>query len=389
MNDTLLKLKNSATVALSDKIRKYKTEGRTIIALQTGDPDFNTPKIIIETCTDALAGGLTHYSFSQGLPELRSAVASYNDKKFGTKISSEENILITSGGVHALYIIANVLFAPGDEVIVIDPSWMPYKSVITIAGAVPVVIDTKAENNFIAEINEIRKYISKKTKAIIINSPNNPTGSVVNEKYYIELLELAREYDLYIISDEVYNEIIFDGRKPLSLAAFEDKPSRVIVINSFSKTFAMTGWRIGYIIAGSKIIEQCLKLVQYTITNVPPFIQKAATIALQNNEVDKEVINMVKIYEKRKNIVRQLCMEHLGARIRMVDPGGAFYIFWDIRKMNITSEQFCDELLDKYQVAVVPGNVYGNCGEGFVRMTIAASEIDIVEGTKRMLEFSK
>lgn len=388
LNTRLQSIEASATVALSDKIRKIKTQGISIISLQTGDPDFNTPIPIIQACYESLQKGETHYSFSNGLFELRKAISEKIETETGVAYDPEKEILITNGGVHALFCALSAIINPKDEVLIQDPSWMPYKSVVSMLGGVPKIVNSHSTNNFWAPIEELDKNITPLTKAIIINSPNNPTGMVASRQYLESILTFADRNDLMIITDEVYRAIAFDGVNATSLLSIPGSKDNRILIDSFSKSYAMTGWRLGYVAASQNIISQIQKSIQYTVTNVPVFIQRGGLCAITNKEVALTVSGMYKRYEERRNMVDAIFRDQNSDKIKLFRPEGAFYVFLDISGTGISSAQFASLALDNIQVAVAPGSVYGEAGEGFVRLTTAAHESDIQSGLMRMINWA-
>lgn len=390
MTELSISLKNvrqSPTVALSDEVRKLNSQGKKIIELLPGDPDFSTPEKISRLAFEYLKQGYTHYTNSKGIIELREGISIRYNRDYGVDYDPEKEILICNGGIHAVYCSLAAILNKNDEVIIINPAWGQYSNIVNILGGKPVLVDTKYEDDFIASIDQLRNSITDKTVAIILNYPNNPTGTVVSRSYLEEINKLAKENDLWIISDEVYEKIIFDGITHTSMCNVKDAKERTIIVNSFSKTYAMTGWRVGFILANEKIIDIALKASQHTITNVQPFTQKAIADCINDSEVDESVNKMVREYQKRRDLVNQIFNYYNQDIIDIKIPKGALYYFIDIRKLNKSSVEVAKELLNEKSVAYVPGTVFGNCGEGFLRMTIASKTSSIEKGFKRLLDW--
>jgi aspartate/methionine/tyrosine aminotransferase len=386
MNNILQLLNESATVKLADEVRRRKGLGVNVIELQTGDPDFNTPQAVSAACLEAINQGKTHYTFSKGDPLLRLAVANKLASYNGIKVNPDTEVVITHGGVHAYHCAMSAILNAGDEVLIPDPSWMSHYNVVRYNLGVPVAVPAYPEDGFVPAIAEFEKLVTPKTKAIVINFPSNPTGAVATSEYLKELYALAVKYNLYIISDEVYEYILFNDNRHFSIGSLEDKPERVITINSLSKTYAMTGWRVGYLSAAATIIKEVTKILQCTITNIAPFIQAGAIEALTSENVKNEVSQMVKTYQDRYNYVVSQAAT-MPSEIKFKAPSGAFYFFIDVRPLGIKSEEIAMQLLEKKNMAIVPGNVFGSNGEGFLRMTIAASDTTIQRGMAAIKEW--
>jgi aspartate/methionine/tyrosine aminotransferase len=386
-NSNLNNVLQSGTIALADKVRRIEADGKKIIPLHTGDPDFATPEPIIRAANEAMKAGFTHYANSRGIDELRKSISEYLIKRGLISYSPADEILVTHGGIHAYFIALMTIVETGDEIIIQDPTWMSHFNIIKLLGGVPVSVDGKEENNFCMLAGDIESKITSKTKAIVINSPSNPTGGIYGSTSLKKIIKIALRYNLFIIADEVYDHIILDPtQKFTSLASFEEIKERLFLCNSFSKTFAMTGWRVGYLCTHSKILNQALKIAQCTITNVAPFIQKAAHVALTDATVEPAVAAMVNEYKYRAEKVMELVKKFPQSPVRLTKPKGAFYFFADVRGMNKgNSQQVAESLLDEIAVAAVPGSVFGTNGEGYLRLTIAASREYVVEGFTRLL----
>ncbi len=386
-NLNLDRIQQSGTVALADKVRQLEAGGRKIIPLHTGDPDFATPAPIIDAAHKAMKDGLTHYSNSRGLPALREEVSKYFSGRYSALYKAGTEILITNGGIHAYFLAITSIIKPGDEVLVQDPTWMSHVNIVKLAGGTPVTVVSNTPGSFIPSADDYRKKITSKTRAIIINSPGNPTGEIAGKEHLQSILNLAQQHNLYVISDEVYDNLVFDNKKFTSASSFAEHKERVIIVNSFSKTFAMTGWRVGYLAAHENVIENALKVSQCTITNEAPFIQQAALEGMRSKEVWNIVEVMRKKYEWRANEVMKLFNDSGNTKLKIKKPAGAFYFFIDVKQLGWgNAEQTAMRLLDECSVAVVPGTVFGAQGEGYIRMTFAASDEHVLEGFKRILQ---
>jgi aspartate/methionine/tyrosine aminotransferase len=380
-------VRQSGSVALNDKVSRLKSEGRNIISLNSGDPNFNTPEAIIKSAYETMTNGFTHYSNSRGIPHLRKAVAkkisNFNDGQY----DSESEILITCGAVHAFYLALKTILNEGDEVLVPDPTWMTHANLVSLLGGKAVRVPALPENNFFPSIENLANLLTSKTKSLVINSPSNPTGAVAGKEYLNELAAFAKQNNIFIISDEVYERIIFEGKKNTSLASFESAKNNLIILNSFSKTYAMTGWRIGYLAAPKFIVDEAIKASQYSITSLPPFIQYAAVTALTDSTVEAEVEKMITEYEHRRNLVKEIFVKRDCNKIELNVPEGAFYYFMDISKLSVDSNLFCAKLLDEQGIALVPGSIYGKYGEGYIRFSLASSTDDIITGANGIIDW--
>ncbi len=365
-------------------IRKYfdlVNEMEDVISLGIGEPDFVTPWNIREEGIYSLEKGYTNYSSNAGAIELRREICRYMERRFNLKYSPEEEVLVTVGGSEAIDLAIRVLATNGDEVIIPEPSFVAYKGCTLFAGATPVPLRLKAENEFRIKREDLAKVITEKTKALILAYPNNPTGPIMQYDDYADLVDFLEDKEIMIISDELYAELTYEGHH-VSIANFEQMKDRTIVINGFSKAFAMTGWRIGFACAHRDIMEQMKKIHQYAVMCAPTTAQYAAIEALKNSE--DEVADMVKEYNRRRRLVLK---GFHGIGLECFEPKGAFYVFPDIRKTGMTSDQFCERLLLEEKVLMVPGNAFGECGEGFVRATYATSTENLMEAIKRTGRF--
>lgn len=388
LNERLVNLSESASVALADRVRRLRTEGKTIWALATGDPDFPTPAPIINAASEAMLAGATHYSFSRGLPKLREAIAAKHRGQ-GAEFDPETEILVTCGGVHAYHCALMAILNPDDEVLVPDPAWMTHVNTVKAVGGRPVRVPSVAENNFWPTLADWESCLTSRTVALVVNSPNNPTGKVAEADYLAEVVAFAVAHDLYVISDEVYDGILFDRRKHTCVASLPGAKDRTLLVQSLSKTYAMTGWRVGWLAGPDKVIAQALKAGQNSITNLAPFIQEAAAFALTDADMAKESRTMAEAYERRRDRVVSRYDEAQGGAIRLSAPEGAFYFFLDARGLGLPSQVVAERLLNEASVSVVPGNVYGPSAEGFLRMTIAASDETIDAGFEALMDWAR
>lgn len=344
----------------------YASERPEIISLGVGEPDFTTPQPIIDAAKESLDKGKTFYTSNQGLPSLRKRISEYLQDRFGIDYNSDEMIL-TAGSSQGILAALMSIINPGDEIIVTEPTYICYIPDIEMCGGKAVVIPLKAENNFKLTKEELQAHISPKTKAVFLSFPNNPTGAIMTREDLKEIAPLILDNDLYVISDEIYAELTY-GRKHCSIAALPGFKERTILINGFSKAFAMTGWRLGYVCAPKEILDQILKIQQYIMLSAPTMAQYGAKAALDYCIPDME--NMVAEYNRRREYLLKSFKE-LG--IDCFNAEGAFYLFPSIKKFGMSSREFCLKLLNEYDVLVVPGTAFGDSGEGYIRISYAAS----------------
>jgi aspartate/methionine/tyrosine aminotransferase len=381
-------LRQSPTVAMADRILALKASGRKIIGLQVGDPDFATPQAVLDVAFQAMKDGWTHYGPSKGFPEMRRAAALKLERDNAVSYDLDTELLITHGGIHAYYLAMQSILNPGDEVLVPDPSWGTHANMATMLRANVIRVPAPAENGFIPHFESWGKALTPRTRVIVLNYPSNPTGAYPTREYLQELQGFAARHRLWIVSDTVYENLYY-GEKPTSAAAFEGAQERTILVNSLSKTYAMTGWRVGYLAAPQAVIENALKAGQNSITCVAPFVQKAAAFALTDPSVQQAASEMRAAYARRRNLVLRVAHELECEKVLVTPPQGAFYFFLDFRPLKMTSLEICERILDEAHVGLVPGSAFGAQGEGFVRMTIAASEEDVEEGFRRIVEWAE
>ena len=342
-------------------------EMKDAISLGVGEPDFDTPWHIREEGIYALEKGRTFYTSNAGLMELRVEICNYLDRKLGLKYSPKEEIMVTVGGSEAIDVALRAMLDPGDEVIIPQPSYVSYLPCTRLAGGTPVIVELKAEDKFKLTEEALKAAITPKTKVLILPFPNNPTGAIMNYKELEKIAKIVIDNDIYVISDEIYSELTYNGIHA-SIAQIDGMKERTIVINGFSKAYAMTGWRLGYAAGPHIIMEQMIKIHQYAIMCAPTNSQFAAVDALKNG--DEDVARMVEAYNQRRRY-----LIHTFNRIGMecFEPEGAFYVFPSIRRFGMTSDEFATRLLMEEKVAIVPGTAFGNCGEGFLRVSYAYS----------------
>lgn len=352
-----------------------------VISLGVGEPDFVTSWSAREAAILSLEQGYTSYTANAGLLELRNEVSLYMKKQFHVDYNPKSEIIITVGASQALDIALRAILDPGDEVIVIEPSFVSYAPLVSLAGGKPVAVQATEEYDFKIQTHQLETAITDRTKAIMLCSPNNPTGTMLNEKELTELAIFIEKHDLLVLSDEIYAELAYD-ESYVSFAAIEGMRHRTLLINGFSKGFAMTGWRLGFVCANEELTAAMLKIHQYAMMCAPTMAQYAALEALKGGREDVE--DMKKSYRRRRNYFVQ-SLNDIGLSCHI--PGGAFYAFPSIVSTGLSSEQFAEQLLIEEKVAVVPGNVFGRSGEGHIRCSYASSMEHLQEAVKRMKRF--
>jgi len=372
---------NSISPSGVRKFFELLSSAEEVVSLGIGEPDFVTPWHIREAATRSLQQGYTMYTSNYGLIELREELAKYLELHYGLSYDPQSEILITVGTSEGLDLALRATLNPGDEVIIPDPCYVAYSPCIILAGGVPVMVPTSRENDFIIKASDIEPRLTKRTKIILIGYPSNPTGAVMSKEELNKIAELARQYDLLVISDEIYARLVY-GVEHTCFASLPGMKEQTILLGGFSKTYAMTGWRIGYAVANSQFIEAMVRIHQYTMLCAPIMAQAAAIEALKSGESDIEM--MVKEYDKRRRVMVK-GMNDIG--LPCFEPKGAFYTFPSIENAGMTSEEFSEKLLMEEKVAVIPGSAFGQCGEGFVRCSYATPLTNIQEALKRMGRF--
>ena len=367
-------------------IRKFfdiVSEMPDAISLGVGEPDFDTPWHIREEGIRSLKAGKTFYTSNAGLMPLRQEISRYIEDRLQLTYDPASEIMVTVGGSEAIDIAFRTVLEPGDEVIIPEPAFVSYVPCVQLAGGVPVTIPLKAENAFRLKPRELEAAITPKTKVLLLSYPNNPTGAIMEKEDLEALLGIIEKHDLLVISDEIYSELTYNSRH-VSIASLPGMRKRCVVINGFSKSYAMTGWRLGYALAPKEIMEQMVKLHQFAIMSSPTTSQYAAVSALKNGNSD--VMEMRLAYDQRR---RFLLHEMERLQIPCFEPRGAFYIFPDISEFGMSSEEFATELLREENVAVVPGSAFGDCGEGFIRISYAYSIEELKAALARIEAFLK
>ena len=364
---------------LLDKVKKLEHEGRDIIHFEIGDPDFETPENIVDAGIDAIKNGFTHYTSSFGLKEFRQKICETTERSRGFKPNLNQ-VLVTPGANIAIFYAISCIVDPGEEVIVPDPGFPTYYSIIKMCNVVPVRVPLLESNKFRMNPKDIENSITEKTRMIVINSPQNPTGSVMTEEEIKMTYDIAKKYDLFVYSDEIYARMIYKDSVFSSPSIFDKCLERTIISNGFSKAFAMTGWRLGAVIGPPSVIEKMRLLLETTSSCVPPFIQKAGIEAIEGEQTSQK--NMYVEYEKRRDLI----VNGINSitELTCVAPGGAFYVFVNIKKTGMTSETFCEYVLEDSGVAMLPGTSFGQFGEGFIRICYAVGQNEIKDALERI-----
>ncbi|MCH3971715.1 MAG: aminotransferase class I/II-fold pyridoxal phosphate-dependent enzyme [Oscillospiraceae bacterium] len=368
-------------------IRKFfdiANEMEDVISLSIGEPDFVTPWHIRQEGIRSLQDGKTFYSPNRGFMELREEICSWFERHYRVKYEPKTECLVTVGGSEAIDNCIRALVSPGDEVLIVQPSFVCYQPLTEMAGGVPVIIETKAENSFRLTPEALKAAITPRTKLLILPYPNNPTGAVMRREHLNAIADVLRGTNIIVLSDEIYSELTYGETRHVTFADIPDMRERTIVVNGFSKAFAMTGWRLGYALGPAPIIKQMTKLHQYAIMSAPTMSQLAAVEAMKNG--DNDCSYMRQQYDMRRRLIVDGFNE-LG--LSCFEPEGAFYIFPCIRSSGLSSDEFCEKLIEEEHVAVVPGTAFGDCGEGFVRVSYSYSIKHITEALSRIRHFMK
>ena len=351
-----------------------------VISLGVGEPDFDTPWHIREEGIYSLEKGRTFYTSNAGLTELRDEIGKYLTRRFGLTYERDQ-IMVTVGGSEAIDIGLRAMLDPGDEVLIPEPCYVSYLPCVSLADGVPVTIELKEENQFKLTKEQLEAAITEKTKILILAFPNNPTGAIMTKEDLEELVPVILKHDLFVMSDEIYSELSYQGNH-VSIASLLGMAERTIVINGFSKSYAMTGWRLGYAAGPREIMKQMIKIHQYAIMCAPTTSQYAAIEALRNG--DEDVARMRESYDERRRFLVK-ALRDMG--MPCFEPFGAFYVFPNISRFGMTSEEFAKRLLMEYKVAVVPGTAFGDCGEGFLRVSYAYSIEDLKKALEQIQKF--
>jgi len=380
-------LSEKTTAIKPSGIRKFFDIVNTMdgaISLGVGEPDFETPWFIREEGIYSLEKGRTFYTSNSGLRELKVEVTRYLERRFGVPYDPDHEITITVGGSEGIDLAFRAMLNPGDEVIIPQPSYVSYEPCAILADGVPVILELKEKDKFKLTPDALREKITPKTKLLVLPFPNNPTGSIMTGEELKKIAEIVVEKDIYVLSDEIYTELTYNGKAPASIAQFPGMRDRTILINGFSKAYAMTGWRLGYACGPKDILEQMIKVHQFAIMCAPTTSQYAAVAAMRDG--DAAVAKMRDSYNQRRRYVLSRLQE---MNIPCFEPEGAFYVFPNISRFGMTSEDFATRLLEKEKVAVVPGTAFGDSGEGFIRISYAYSLKQLKEALGRIENFVK
>ena len=366
-------------------IRKFfaiAEEMDDVISLGVGEPDFKTPWHIRQQGIEYLEKGTTRYTSNSGLIELREEISRYYKRKFNIDYDSKSEVLVTVGGSEGIDMAIRALIEPGDEVLIVEPSFVCYKPIVEVCSGVATPLVTKQENEFKLTPEELLDAITDKTKLLVLPYPNNPTGAIMTKDELADIAKICIEKDILVLSDEIYSELTYTDEGHTSIASFEGMKERCIVINGFSKTYSMTGWRLGYALGPAPVIQQMTKLHQFAIMSAPTNSQYAAIDALKNG--DRDIDKMRRQYDMRRRFIVD-GFNKIG--LECFEPMGAFYCFPCIKSTGLSSEEFCEQLIKSKRVAVVPGNAFGDCGEGFIRVSYCYSIDNIKDALKAIGEF--
>ena len=387
MNDTfsmrMENIKPSLTLALQSKANEMKAQGREVFSFAAGEPDFTTKAYICEAAKKALDDGKTKYGPAAGEKHLRELVA--KDVSMVTNASYDfDNVIITNGGKQALFNIMMALLNPHDEVLIPSPYWLSYPEMVRLAGGTPVSVPTDFKDNYKIKVSNLKKHLSSKTKLLILNTPSNPTGMVYTKEELEEISKFVIDNDLTVISDEIYSRLTYDGHTHSSIASLnQDIRERTIICSGFAKSYAMTGWRIGYAIGSKSLIKTLSKIQGHTTSNVCTFAQYGAMAALENKDEEKSLREMKEIFSNRKNLIYTLVRDIKG--LKVIEPQGAFYLYVHIKDTGLDSLKFCERLLEEKHVVLVPGKVFGD--NDAVRISFATSEDVIRKGMAKLKDF--
>ena len=366
-------------------IRKFfaiAEEMDNVISLGVGEPDFKTPWHIRQKGIEYLEKGRTRYTSNSGLIELREEITRYYNRKFNIEYDPKTEVLITVGGSEGIDMAIRALTQPGDEVLIVEPSFVCYKPIVEVSSGIATPLVTKLDNEFKLTADELRNAITEKTKMLVLPFPNNPTGAIMTKEELEEIAKVCIEKDIFVLSDEIYSELTYTDEGHTSIASLEGMKERTIVINGFSKTYSMTGWRLGYALGPAPVIQQMTKLHQFAIMSAPTNSQYAAIDALKHG--DRDIAKMKAEYDARRRFIVD-GFNKIG--LECFEPKGAFYCFPCIKSTGLSSEEFCEQLIKSKRVAVVPGNAFGDCGEGFIRVSYCYSIENIKDALKAIGEF--
>jgi len=376
-------MKPSATLAVSDKARQLTLAGHDVVDLGGGDPDFTTPKHIIQVAAEAMESGFTHYVASNGIPSLRKAITTKLLRDNGLTYDPNTEIIVTPGGKAALAISLLTLLGSGDECLILDPGWVSYAPATQLADATPVPIPLSPDDGWTIRTELLEQYVTPRSRALIFNSPNNPTGRVARSEELAAVAAFAQKHDLIVISDEIYEKLIYDGRTHHSIAAQPGMQERTIIVNGFSKPYAMTGWRLGYVAAPQALVKEIAKIHSHTATCATSFAQVGGVAAYDGPQ--DCIVEMNAAYDRRRHFVCEGLSALPGINCPL--PEGAFYAFADVRGTGLSAPEFATRLLESQFVAVTPGDAFGPAGAGYVRLSVANSDAMLTKAVERIGTF--
>lgn len=378
-------LSNTVQATKHSGIRRFFDIASTmddVISLGIGEPDFVTPWSIRESCVYGLERGYTSYTSNKGMFELRHAITHMYEKKFNVKYNPETDAIVTVGVSEAVDLAMRAVINPGDEVLIPEPCYVSYAACATLAGGKAVAVPTSFANEFKVTPEDLEKYVTNKTKVLLIGYPNNPTGTILEKNELLALADFAKKHDLIIMSDEIYGDLTYGDKEHVCFSSLPDMQERTILLNGFSKAYAMTGWRLGYALAPEPVIDAMNKIHQYSMICAPITAQIAGLEAIRNGE--KHMKKMVAEYDRRRRLIYE---GFTSMGLKCFEPKGAFYIFPNISSTGLTSEEFAEQLLMRQHVAVIPGTAFGKCGEGFIRASYATSVDNISAALARIKNF--
>ena len=370
--------------AILERAREMGRTGEKVISFGVGEPDFPTPEPIKRGTMEALANDRTHYCSNRGVLELRQEVAGLLKRSTGIDYDPDEEILITTGGAEAIHHAFAAFLNPGDEVLIPTPAFLTYGNVARMCGAVPVFLPLRPERRFQIDLDDLRASVGNRTRMIVINSPGNPTGAVYPREQLEGVCRLACERDLLVFSDEIYNRLVYEGEFH-SVASFLGMKDRTLLMNGFSKTYAMTGWRLGYLAADKKRMAPLLKVHQYTTTSGNTFVQEGVAKGLRSPETENAVREMIRRFASRRDLVLRSLEDIRG--LSFIRPDGAFYVLVDVSSTGMSGETFAESLLEERRIATVPAVGFGAGFDNYIRLSFAASDEDLVQGMASMKEF--
>lgn len=382
LSQRLHTLPASMTLAVNDKAKAMQAAGADVIALAGGDPDFDTPEHIVAATLAALKAGHTHYPAPMiGIPQALDAVAAKMERENGVPVPDpRRQIILTPGGKWGLYLALCAVLNPGDEVLILEPHWVSYPSMVTLAGGIPVAVSLPAEDNFQVTAERLQARVTPRTKAIMVNNPCNPTGRVLTPAEVEAIAAVALAADLYVIADEIYEKLVFDGRRHLSIAALPHMAERTLTVMGLTKSYAMTGWRLGWLVAAPDIIRLATRMNSQTVSCAATFTMHACVAAL--NGPQENIATMRDAYQRRRDFMVQALNEIKGIKCRSIE--GAFYLFPRFTHSHRSSLELADALLDKAQIAAVPGIAFGRSGEGHLRFAISTAQHDLERAVARL-----